>query len=148
LYGHGLAYVLTGFGKAELLAVRANGRGDLTEASIAWRTKKQMPRTPSPVLVDDLIYTLADNGTVTCLDCATGAEVWSERLKGKYAASLLYAHERIYCVDQEGLTTVLKAGRTFEVLATNTLESGCMASPAVSDGAMFLRTATHLYCIR
>lgn len=148
LFGHGLAYVPTGFGKAELLAVRVNGQGELTEASIAWSYRKQMPRTPSPVLVKDLIYTLADNGTVTCLDAVTGTEVWSERLKGKYAASLLYGNGRIYCVDQEGLTTVLKAGRAFEILAENTLESGCMASPAVSDGALFLRTATHLYCIK
>ncbi|MCP4450965.1 MAG: PQQ-binding-like beta-propeller repeat protein [Planctomycetes bacterium] len=147
VFGQGLAYVLTGFGKAELFAMPANGRGSLSEEAIVWRTRKQMPRTPSPVLIDGLLFTLADNGTLTCLDAVTGQEVWRERLKGKFAASLLYANGQIYCVDQEGKTTVLKAGQTFSVLAENTLESGCMASPAVSGNALLLRTKTHLYRI-
>jgi len=145
LFGHGLAYVLTGFQRAELFGIRIKGQGQLRQESIAWRTRAGMPRTPSPLLVDDLIYTLADNGTVTCLDALTGTEVWQERLKGKFAASLLYAHGRVYCLDQDGQTTILKAGRIFEILATNTLESGCMASPAVSGNALFVRTTTHLY---
>jgi outer membrane protein assembly factor BamB len=147
VFGHGLAYILTGFGKAELLAMRVNGRGHLTEGSVAWRTRRTMPRTPSPVLVNNLFFTLADSGWMTCLDAATGQEVWRERVKGEFAASLLYANGQIYCVDQEGKTTVIKAGRTFVVLATNLLDSGCMASPAVSGNALFLRTDTHLYCI-
>ena len=145
--GHGLAYVLTGFGKAELLAMRVGDTGQLTEDSIAWRTRKLMPRTPSPVLVGDLLFTLADNGTLTCLEAKTGQEVWRERLEGKYASSLVCGDGRIYCVDQEGKTTVIEAGRSFKVLAENTLDSGCMASPAVSGNALFLRTKTHLYCI-
>lgn len=149
VYGSSLAYILTGFSKAELLAIRVNGKGDLSESSIAWRTGRRMgmPRTPSPVLVDDLLYTLADNGTVTCLEANTGMEVWQDRLKGKYAASLLYAEGRLYCFAQDGLTTVLKAGRQFQVLAANKLQSGCMASAAVSGNALFLRTKTHLYRI-
>jgi outer membrane protein assembly factor BamB len=147
VFGQGLAYVLTGFGKAELFAMPAMGKGSLSEDVIAWRTRKGMPRTPSPLLIEGRLYALADNGTLTCLDAITGQEVWRERLKGKFAASLLYANGQIYCVDQEGKTTVLKAGRAFKVLAENTLDSGCMASPAVSDNALFLRTKTHLYCI-
>jgi outer membrane protein assembly factor BamB len=147
VFGHGLAFVGTGFGKAELFAVPVNGQGDLTDEAVVWRAKKGMPRTPSPVLVGDLIFTLADNGTITCLQARTGEELWQERLKGKFAASLLHAHGRLYCVSQEGQTTVLEAGREFKILAVNTLDTGCMASPALADNALFLRTETHLYRI-
>ena len=106
-----------------------------------------VPRTPSPVLVDDLLFTLSDTGILMCREALTGSEIWMERLNAKYAASPLYADGRIYCFSQEGKTTVFKPGRSFEVLATNKLESGFMASPAVSGKALFLRTKTHLYRI-
>ena len=73
--------------------------------------------------------------------------VWTERVGGKYAASPIFADGRIYLFDEEGTTTVLKPGRKLEVLATNTLANGFMASPAVSGKAFFLRTKTHLYRI-
>jgi len=148
VFGDGLVYVLTGFGKAELFAMGVDGQGELSEEAIVWRTRKGMPRTPSPLLIEGLLYTLADNGTLTCLDAITGQEVFRERLKGKYGASLLYANGHIYCIDQAGKTTVLKTGRSFVVVATNQLDSGCMASPAVSGNALFLRTDTDLYCIK
>ena len=72
---------------------------------------------------------------------------WTERIGGKYAASPIYADGRIYLFDQQGTTTVIKPGRTLEVLATNTLAGGFMASPAVAGKAFFLRTKTHLHRI-
>jgi outer membrane protein assembly factor BamB len=145
--GHGLAFVGTGFGRAELFAIPLEGRGDLNEDTLVWRFKKGMPRTPSPVLAGDWLFTLADNGTVTCLAAHTGKEIWQERLKGKFAASLLHAGGQLYCVSQEGQTTILKAGPRYEVLAVNTLDTGGLASPAMAEGALFLRTRTHLYRI-
>jgi outer membrane protein assembly factor BamB len=147
VFGHDLAFIGSGFGKAEFFAMRVNGQGPLTEEAIVWKAKKGMPRTPSPLLVDDLVYTLADNGTVTCMDALTGQEIWQERLEGQFAASLLHAKGCIYCCNQEGQTTVLQAGRSFKVLATNRLDFGCMASPAVADNALFLRTKSYLYRI-
>jgi len=81
------------------------------------------------------------------VDAADGSVVWTERIGGKYAASPIYAEGRLYFFSQDGTTTVLKPGRTFEVLTTNTLADGFMASPAVDGNAFYLRTRTHLYRI-
>ena len=82
---------------------------------------------------------------VRCVEATTGTEVYQERIGGEFCASLLYGDGRIYAFDRDGKTTVLKAGRKFEVLATNRLDDGFMASPAVSGKALILRTKTHLY---
>ena len=147
VFSQGLAIFCTGLGKPEMWAVRIDGQGDVTDTHVAWKATQGAPRTPSPVIVDDLLYMINDDGLVTCLDVATGQPVWKERLGGNYAASPIAADGRLYFANQQGKTTVLKAGRSFEVLATNTLESGLMASPAVSGKALFLRTKTHLYRI-
>jgi outer membrane protein assembly factor BamB len=147
VYGRGIAYMITGFGKTELLAIRLDGRADVTDANIAWRTARMVPQTPSPLLVDDLFFMINDAGVVTCLEAASGKQVWRERLGGDFAASLLYADGHVYCFSREGVTTVLKAARNYEVLATNVLDSGFMASPAVSGRTLFLRTKESLYRI-
>ena len=148
VFGNGMAYIITGFGKTELFAVRVDGRRDVTDTHIAWKTSHLVPRTPSPVLVDNLLFAVSDNGIVMCRDALTGEEVWQQRLKGNFAASPLYADGRIYCSNQLGTTTVFKAQREYKLLATNKLESGFMASAAVSGRALFLRTKTHLYKIQ
>lgn len=147
LYDRGVAYIVTGLRKKELLAVRTDGHGDVADTHVKWRLGTRVGKYASPLLVDGLIYTAADESFVTCLEAATGEVVWTERVGGKYAASPIYADGRIYLFDQQGTTTVLKPGRKLEVLATNTLENGFMASPAVSGKALFLRTRTHLYRI-
>jgi outer membrane protein assembly factor BamB len=147
LYDGGLAFIITGLMKAELWAVKVDGRGDVTDTHVAWKLNTHVAKTASPILVDGLIYMVADESFVTCLEAGTGKVVWTERIGGKYAASPIYADGRLYFCNQEGMTTVLKPGRTFEVLATNTLADGFMASPAVAGKAFFLRTKTHLYRI-
>ena len=148
VFGSGLAFVVAGRGKPELWALRVDGRGDLADTHVAWKTGgKHVPDTPSPLLADGLLYLVADKSGVTCLEAATGKTVWGERLGGNFAASPIYADGRVYFSSVQGKTTVLKAGRSYEVLATNRLESGFMASPAVSGRALFLRTKTHLYRI-
>jgi outer membrane protein assembly factor BamB len=144
--GH-LAFFVTGFSKKELWAVKTDGHGDVTETHVAWKLGTHVGRYASLLLVDGLIYTAADENYVTCIEAATGQIVWTGRVGGKYAASPIYADGRLYFFDQKGTTTVLKPGRTFEVLATNTLAGGFMASPAASGKAFFLRTRTHLYRI-
>lgn len=149
LYDQGLAFISSGFGgKTELLAVRIDGQGDVTDTHVAWRFDSAVPKTASPVLVDGLIYMVSDEGSLTCLEAATGKQVWRSRIPGNYAASPIYGDGRLYFFNQQGKTTVLKPGRSFEALATNTLASGFMASPAVAGKALFLRTKTRLYRVQ
>ena len=147
LFDHGLAFFVTGLTMKELWAVKTDGAGDITDTGVVWKYNTHVGKYASPLLVDGLIYTAAEENYVTSLEAKTGQVVWKERIGGKYAASPVCADGRLYFFSQQGTTTVLKPGRTFEVLATNTLANGFMASPAVSDNAFFLRTRTHLYRI-
>lgn len=141
------AYIVTGMSKAELLAVKTDGKGDVTDTGIAWRTKGHIGRYASPLLLDGLIYTAADEAFLTCLEAPTGKVVWSERIGGKFAASPIYADNRIYWFDRAGLATVIKPGRELKIIATNKLDDEFMASPAVSGKALYLRTLKNVYRI-
>jgi outer membrane protein assembly factor BamB len=140
--------VATGSGKSEYLAVRPDGRGNVTDTHVVWRTVRGAPRLVSPVIADGLLYLLGEGGVMRCVESATGNEVWQERVGGEYYASPLYGDGRVYCFSTQGKTTVLKAGRAFEIITTNALDDGFMASPAVSGCALVLRTKTHLYRIQ
>lgn len=142
----GLVYINTGLGKAEIWAVRLDpeAKGDITETHVAWSYIKRTPKRSSPVLANDLLF-MANDGIVSCVDAKTGEPKWAQRAGGEYSASLLTDGKMVYFFDEEGLCTVVKAAPEFEVAAENHLEEGLMASPAVSDGALILRTKTHLY---
>ena len=145
LFDGTLAYLCTGGSKGGMLAVRIDGAGDVTATNIVWRNPRGTPRMPSPLLVDGLIFMVSDGGIGSCLDAATGNQLWQERLGGEYAASPIYADGRLYFFNQTGTSVVLKAARSYEVLATNKLDDGFMASPAVLGKALILRTKTHIY---
>jgi outer membrane protein assembly factor BamB len=106
-----------------------------------------MPKQPSPLLIHDLLYTVNDMGVAICLEAESGQVVWKERLGGNYSSSPIHADGRIYCFNRDGRTTVIRPGRSFKILAVNDLDEELMASPAVADKAIFLRTRTHLYRI-
>ncbi len=148
VFGKGLVLTTTGLRGSTMMAIRPDGAGDVTKSHMVWRFEdKDVPTTPSPVVVGDLLFMLGNRGTVICLDIGTGQEVWRERLGGNYIASMLCAGDRIYCFNINGKATVIRAGRTFEKLAESELDSGFMASPAVVGNALILRTKTHLYRI-
>jgi outer membrane protein assembly factor BamB len=143
-----LVILNTGFAKANVFGVRLGGRGDITESHFVWKQTQACPNKPCPVLIDGLLYSVSDKGGVaSCLDAKTGEKLWTERLGGNYSASLLYASGRIYAFDQDGKTIVFRPGQKYEELATNQLDEGFMASPAVAGDALYLRTKTHLYRI-
>jgi outer membrane protein assembly factor BamB len=145
--GHGLVYVPMGFDAAQLLAVRPDGKGDLTAASIAWRLPKGAPSKPSILLIGDAIFMVNDGGIVASVDARTGDSIYRGRVEGTYSAAPLFAAGRIYVFNEDGKTTVLDGGKEFKVIAENFLEDGFMASPAVDGKALFLRTRTHVYRI-
>lgn len=148
LFAHGLVY-LNLEGGEKLLAVRPDGQGNVTRTHIAWSTKRGTPTRPSQLVVDDDFYMVSDAGILSCLDAKTGQEHWSKRIEGPHTASPLHAAGRIYLFDENGQSHVVAADRTeFRLLAANTLADGCMASPAVVDGALIVRTKSHLYRIQ
>ncbi|MBX3425151.1 MAG: PQQ-like beta-propeller repeat protein [Pirellulales bacterium] len=141
------AYLTTGFVRPELLAVRPDGSGDVTCTHVEWRFAGQVPTQPSPVLIDGRLLMVSDNGVATCIDAATGEQIWRKRIAGNYSASPLVAAGRVYFCNREGTTTVLDGGPEFRVLAKNELDGAIMASPAVVHEDLLLRTETHLYRI-
>lgn len=143
--GHGLVYIATGFNEPALIAVRAGGRGNVTTSHIAWTVRRGAPLTPSPILVGNLLYFVSDIGIATCVDAQTGITRWQQRLGGDYSASPVYAGGRIYFLSEDGLATVIAPGAEFKKLATNQLDGATLASIAVSDRSLFIRSNTHLY---
>ena len=147
VYGAGLVFICTGFQQASLLAVRLDGRGDVTKSKVVWKLDRGVPLTPSPLLVGDELYFVTDNGIATCVDAKTGKEYWRARLGGNHSASPIYADGRIYFLSEEGESVVVAPGRQLKHLATNQIEGRTLASMAVAGGSIFVRSETHLYRI-
>jgi outer membrane protein assembly factor BamB len=148
IYQDGIAYMVTGNIHTELWAIRADGTGNLTETdNVLWRLKARVAHTASPILVDGLIYMATDDGIINCVDARTSDTVWQKRVGGSFAASPIYGDGHLYFCDRDGQSTVIKPGRKFDLIATNTLEDGHMASPAVDGRALILRTKSALYRI-
>jgi outer membrane protein assembly factor BamB len=147
VFAEGLLFIGTGFNRADLLAIRPDGEGDVTDTHIAWRTTKGAPLTPSVVHAGSEIYSVSDAGIATCFDAKTGTVHWQERIEGNYSASPLAAEGRIYFQNEMGTGVVLAASREFTKLATNKLEERTLASYAVVGNSFLIRTAGHLYRI-
>src|SRR5207302_1528967 len=123
--------------------------GDVTQTHVAWKVKKNVPTRTSPVLANDLLFMVDDAGIVSCLDAKSGDVIWAERITSRtsYSAAPIWGAGRIYFFSEDGRTTVIAAAREFKVLATNQLGDGFMASPAVLNNSLILRSTTHLYRI-
>ena len=147
VYGHGLVYIATGFQQPTVIAVRPDGSGDVTRTHVAWTLTRGAPFTPSPLLVGDELYIVNDMGILSCLDARSGTILWQQRLGGNYSASPVFADGRIYFQSEEGFTTVIAPGKVFRRLALNRLDGATLASMAVADGALFIRSDSHLYRI-
>jgi outer membrane protein assembly factor BamB len=140
-------YLTSGDGGKQLLALRPDGKGDVTGDHVDWTFSKGVPTRASLVLVGNLLFMASNDGVALCVDITTGKEVKKLRLGGTIVASPLAVDGRVYFFGQDGNSHVLEANAEMKTLATNKLEEGCWASPAVSGKALFLRTQTHLYRI-
>jgi outer membrane protein assembly factor BamB len=131
-----------------LIAFRAGGRGDITQSQKLWEFANG-PDVPTPVTDGQYFYSVNDRGIIWCLKARTGEEIWGgKRIKpAVYSSSPVLADGKIYITNEEGLTTVIKAGPEFEVLAENDLNDYTLSSPAISEGHIFIRTAGYLYSI-
>lgn len=131
-----------------LMAIRADGSGNVTDTHVLWNLNRANPYVPSPLVIGDRLITVLDNGTVFCRESKTGDEVWKRRLSGNFFSSPVLAGGHVYVVSELGIVYVFDAGEKFKSVAENDVGETCMATPAICDDAIYLRTTTHLVCIR
>ena len=146
LFEHGLVYLFTSGLTGHFLAVRPTGTGDVTDTHVAWSTTRSTPHIPSPIIVDDLLFTVTEKGGIArCLEARTGEEIWRKRVGGSHWASPLFADGKIYFFSKEGRVSVISAEREFQLVAENRLDASFVASPAIAGDALILRSEKHLY---
>jgi outer membrane protein assembly factor BamB len=141
-----LLFITGGFPDHHILAIRPNGRGNITRSHIAWRTNKGAAYVPSPIIEGDYFLVVSDSGVAHCFVAKTGELAWQQRL-GSHHASLVSAQGLVYFLSDEGTTVVVKPGPAFEEVARNEIGESCFASMAISQGQIFMRGEHTLYCI-
>jgi outer membrane protein assembly factor BamB len=143
--GQGMVFVCTGYDSPTLLAIRlAGARGDVTDSHLAWKLTKRVPLNPSPLLINDLLYLVSDDGVMSCVEAGSGETVWQQRIGGAYSSSPTWANGRIYVQSEEGETLVIEPGREFHEVARSQVGERTFASYAVAGGAIYLRTESNL----
>jgi len=137
------------FKYTDLLAVNPDGTGDITNTNVLWKKPDALSRNHclTPVIKDGLIYTVTTRNIMMCIDASTGEEVWTTRMISNHDASPLFINGNIWFFSVKGEVTVIKAGRKYEVVAQNQLDSGIWATPAVLRNTMIMRTQKYLYRI-
>ncbi len=140
-------FICTGDGGDRLVCVRTGGHGDITKTHVLWKSNRGIPSRSSPILIGDQLVMVNENGVLTILDTETGKVLQQERVGGRYWASPIYDNHHLYLIDDEGMARIGVLKPKWELIAKNKLDQGCMGTPAIIDGALLVRTKTHLYCI-
>ena len=130
-----------------LMAVRADGHGDVSDSHVRWRLNRANPYVPSPLVCTDLLFTLLDSGTLICRDKHSGDEIWKQRLGGNFFSSPVLAGNSLFASSDAGVTYVVRAERSYQLVGKNDIEEPCKATPVICGGCIYLRTDQHLYCI-
>lgn len=148
VHGNGIVYLSPGdAGPNTLVAVRADGHGQLSDESIAWKVKSGTSKRPSFILTESMLFMVTDDGIAKCFDAETGKRIWQKRLGGNFRSSPILSNGLIYCFDQDGSSYVFAAAKEFKLIAKNQLENGCQASPSVLGNSLIVRTTKNLYRI-
>jgi outer membrane protein assembly factor BamB len=142
-----LVFASAGYPEKEILAVRADGSGDVTGTHVVWRASKGVTYVPSPIYDRDRLYVVADNGVASCFNAENGRTLWQERLPGNFSSSPILVGDKLLATNEKGVTYVVAAADTFRRLGENTLGDSGFATPAVAAGRLFLRSGGRLYCI-
>lgn len=122
-------------------------QGEQKNQNLAWRTDKGSPYTPTPIVYGDYLYVCSDNGVFSAYNVKTGELVYQNRLPSSFSASPVAADGKLYMPSEDGDMYIVKAGPKFELLATNVMGEALMASPAISEGVIYVRSQNHLYAI-
>jgi len=146
-FGDELIYAAAGYPKKNLLCIRADGNGDVTDTHLVWRRDKNAAYVPSMLLHEGLLYMINDRGKGVCLEADSGKVVWEHDFDADFSSSPVLAGGNIYIVDEDGKMSVFKPGREFELLAENDLGDGGFAMPVICGDKIYLRTLHHLYCL-
>jgi hypothetical protein len=147
VYNGELLFMTCGFPDRFMQAIRPDGSGNVTVTHVVWQKERDCSYVPSPIVAGPYFLVVSDSGAATCLKAKTGEIAWRQRLGVKHSASLVIANGLVYFLSDKGVMTIVKPGPQFEVVARNELGEGTYASPAISNGRMFLRGVKHLYCI-
>ncbi|MCY1721520.1 PQQ-binding-like beta-propeller repeat protein [Prolixibacteraceae bacterium Z1-6] len=143
---NGLVIMSSAWPQRVIMAIKPDGLGNVTESHVLWQTKEGAFYVPSPVATDDYLFTTMTNGRVHCIEITTGNTLWIEEM-GKQYSSPVIADGLVYMPNDEGVVTVFKPGPTFELVAKNPIGEVMNASPAISNGKIYLRGDKHLFCI-
>ena len=147
VYDGKYVFATGGYPERHTLAIRPGGKGNVPDTHIAWRTTRGAAYVPSPIISGRYLLMVADSGIASCFEARTGKRHWMERLPGGHSPSPVSADGLVYFVSDRGVTPIIRPSETFAVIAKNELGEPVSASPAISQGQIFLRTHPHLYCI-
>jgi outer membrane protein assembly factor BamB len=143
----GIVVASTGYLKPELWAISIDGDGDVSSTHVLWKSARQAPELASPIIIAKAVYTLSSQGVLSVRDLRSGAIRWQQRLEGSFAASPVFADGKLYITSRSGVTTVIQPGDRFHELARNDTFGETLATMAVGDDCLILRTDPVLYCL-
>jgi hypothetical protein len=147
VYNGNLLFMTCGFPERHMMAIKPDGKGNVTDTHVVWRTTRSASYVPSPVSIGEYFLVVSDNGVASCFIAESGERLWNERLPRRHSASVISANGLAYFLSDQGVMSVIRPGKEFDLVASSNLGEECNASPAIYDGQFYIRGDKHLFCI-